>query len=176
VQSEDGSFASLLCASHASATASSSPYWSEKRAAEEVLHARRTHHQPITLLQEGVNEGRKQSQKIPEDEAETFRLYFHLLYANRLAVIADSSDEDVTAIYETTLLAKLYVLAEELQDPNAKNKALAAMLAGSHQARTNGTSYVPGVVTIRIISEGTSVGYKLHQPILDLWTASAMDK
>lgn len=59
--------------------------------------------------------------KLPEDELTTFQHYVHLLYTGKLGVVPESGPAPYDGGEEKIRLAKLYVLAEKLQDVDTKN-------------------------------------------------------
>ena len=121
------------------------------------------------------SETKKQTVELPEEDPDPFHLYVDLLYAGRLAVVAASPPEHKHWNIESTTLAKVYVLAEKLQDSDAKNKALAAILVGSVEKRSDGIEYFPGLDAIKIICEGTPADAKARKLIVDLYTARSND-
>jgi hypothetical protein len=73
---------------------------------------------------------------LPEDDPETFKIYVHLLYTGDLATDPVSKLGDNTSGGKLLGLAKLYVLAEKLQDIDAKNEALTALMLTARTLNT----------------------------------------
>ncbi|KAF2851211.1 hypothetical protein T440DRAFT_371000, partial [Plenodomus tracheiphilus IPT5] len=94
---------------------------------------------------------------LPEDDPDTFHVYVNLLYTGVLAVVPDPVPARYAGLEERLKLAKLYVLAEKLQDTATKNVALEAMLVACRK-KFDGQSRVPGRETIKIVYEGTPDG------------------
>jgi hypothetical protein len=109
--------------------------------------------------------------KLPEDDPEIFAIYFNLVYTNRTATIlsAVSPRERKEIGAEFDLLAKLYVLAEKLQDKNAKNTIVKALKATSLESDSAGNSYLPGWKTILIIYAGTTSGSLARESLVGLY-------
>jgi hypothetical protein len=65
---------------------------------------------------------------LPEDDPQTFKTYVHLLYTGDFATESDPNlgiDESHDKLLS---LAKLYVLAEKLQDIETKNESLTVLI------------------------------------------------
>ncbi|KAF9701864.1 hypothetical protein EKO04_000819 [Ascochyta lentis] len=130
-------------------------------------------------------EAKERIVKLPEDDSSVFNIYIDLLYTNKITVIPDSGSGDATGgqeqnifacLKEQNSLASLYVLAEKLQDIDAKNKTLAAMVASAFEKRSDGVMYSPGPDTIRTIYEGTPPGCLLRKLLVDIYTSKATDQ
>lgn len=94
---------------------------------------------------------------LPEDDAITFDLYVQLLYTGQIP-IQDDNEEFVK-------LCKLYVLCEKLQDTDAKNAILQAMLA-----KIRGSpSRSPGAFAINTIYHGTPENSPARNLVLDFF-------
>lgn len=107
----------------------------------------------------------------PEDDPATLQSDVHLLYTNQLAVIPSPLPVKYDGSEETEALAKLYALAEKLQDVDTKNIVLKAMLLSSLQIRSiTASCVVPGLPTVRIIYAGTPEGSPIRRLLVDIYT------
>jgi hypothetical protein len=111
--------------------------------------------------------------KLPDDNPAIFQLYVHLLYTNMLAVVPDPLPPNYTGSNEHVKLAKLYVLAEKLQDIDTKNTVLEAMLLATRQTRSDGKCYYPGNGPICLIYAGTVPGSPMRKLLVDFYTYQA---
>jgi hypothetical protein len=67
------------------------------------------------------------------------------------------------------------VLAEKLQNVQAKNKTLAALLSSSNEVRSNNVAYRPGADTLKIIYDGTPPGSLSRKLIEDLYSSKVTE-
>ncbi|KAH6637768.1 hypothetical protein C7974DRAFT_148065 [Boeremia exigua] len=111
--------------------------------------------------------------RLTEDDPVTFQLYVDLLYTGRVAVLRELPSDDPRSILEKAELAKLYVLAEKLQDMEAKNQTINAVIASSRFKQAGGSVYAPGYNFIRIIYDGTPSGSKMRKLLVELYTMDA---
>jgi len=109
----------------------------------------------------------------PEDDPETFKTYIHLLYTGNLAVQPDPIPDKYRGNEEYVSLAKLYVLAERIQDIETKNAALKAFIISARETRADDTTCLPGLRTICIIYDGTPAGSLARKALVDLYSVSA---
>jgi hypothetical protein len=116
-------------------------------------------------------EAKERLVKLPDDEPRTFKHYLHLLYTNDMAVIPDPLPKDYTGDEKKMVLAKLYVLAEKLQDCGTKDAVVKAIFYSAHLKRPDGITYVTGgLPVIRIMYAGTTSGYRMRKLLVDLHT------
>jgi hypothetical protein len=106
--------------------------------------------------------------KPPDDEPMTFQQYVHLLYPGKLAVVADPITGKNDGAEEMVRLAKLYVLAEKLQDVETKNMVIDAMLLSFRQVRSDGAIYCPGHNIVSLINAGTPSSSPMRVLMADL--------
>jgi hypothetical protein len=111
--------------------------------------------------------------KLPEDDPAIFQLYVHLLYTNMLAVIPNPGLAKDDSMEEVSRLAKLYVLAEKLQDIETKDLVVEAMLLGSREIRKDGQCYAPGPEAVGAIYAGTMPGSPMRRLYVDIYTYRA---
>jgi hypothetical protein len=111
--------------------------------------------------------------KLPEDDPMTFQIYVHLLYTNTLAVVLDLPPDKDNGTEEHKALAKLYVLAEKLQDVDTKNAVVEAMVLASRQLRKENSYYTPGCDTVQIVYAGTMPGSPMRRLLVDFYTYRA---
>ena len=105
--------------------------------------------------------------RLIDDEAIIFQNYVHPLYTDKIAVSPDPFDTKPGDIdCERLTLAKLYVLAEKLQDVETKNKVLSAMI-GSCQYQVGKKKQVLDANFVRTIYGGTMPGSKARRFTVD---------
>jgi len=95
---------------------------------------------------------------LPEDDATIFSLYVQLLYTGKIL----TQDDDG----EFNKLCQLYVLCEKLQDTDAKNEILQAMLA---TIRGGMPSWAPGLLALKTIYRGTPDNSPARRLLLDIF-------
>ncbi|KAF1950232.1 hypothetical protein CC80DRAFT_554463 [Byssothecium circinans] len=123
--------------------------------------------------------------KLPEDDPDVFALYEQIVYTGKIPAYDDTGDErrDIYCQgwdrfqkgYE--ILCSLFVLAERLQDMNAKNMATDAILNkyfhGHNLLKKNDTSgasaCLPGKDAINIMCEGTPAPSPGRDVLVDLF-------
>jgi hypothetical protein len=110
--------------------------------------------------------------RLPEYDPETFKLYIHLLYTGILAVVPDPVPDVYFGSLESVALARLYVLAENMQDTDAKDAVVEATLGASRVPGSNGYC-VPGRESIIIIYAGTLKGSPMRKLLVDFYTFRA---
>jgi hypothetical protein len=113
---------------------------------------------------------------LPEDDPDTFKAYVYHLYTNVLAVLPEPVPKDYTGKEEQMALAKVYVLAEKLQDHSTKDAVVQAMLHSALQTRPDGSTYAGGLAEVRIIYDGTPPGSPMRKLLVDLYTYRARSK
>lgn len=112
-------------------------------------------------------EAKDRKVNFPEDEPFIFRIYIHLLYTDTIAtrplclgLFTDIND------YERLDLAKLYVLAEKLQDVETKDKTLAAVV-GTFRVELGSKREVLSASFVQTIYGGTPRGSMARRLIID---------
>ncbi|KAF2679134.1 hypothetical protein K458DRAFT_408387 [Lentithecium fluviatile CBS 122367] len=101
------------------------------------------------------------------DKPSIFELYLNLVYTGNLAT-EDYSENNVP-VHEYAALAKVYVLAEKLQDTKAKDFVLEAILL-TFRATVYFILQRPPIEAIRIIYEGTPDTSLARKLMVDLYT------
>jgi hypothetical protein len=110
--------------------------------------------------------------KFPEDDPEIFAIYINLVYTEQTATSPSVSPREQKTINdEYVLLAKLYVLAEKLQDKLAKNIIIMAIGAASMDPDSTGKCYIPGPKAISTIYDGTSSGSLARKLMVAFYTS-----
>jgi hypothetical protein len=106
--------------------------------------------------------------KLPEDDPVTFQRYVHLLYTDALVIEAEEVSEPSKST-EYPHLGLLYVLAEKLQDIDAKNVVLEATLLASRREHADGIRYFPGNDMICLIYAGTGPGSPMRNLLVNFY-------
>lgn len=70
-------------------------------------------------------------------------------------------------------IASLYVLAENLQDNETKNKAVTALHACINETRSNGNTYYVGEDAVKIIYNGTPSNSLMRKFVVDCYSSRA---
>lgn len=91
----------------------------------------------------------------------------HLLYTGKLGVVLESGPAPYDGGAEKIRLAKLYVLAEKLQDVVTKNLVVDAMLLSCRQTSAGGIALTPSLAVIAIIYSGTPPGSPMRRMMTD---------
>ncbi|KAF1362452.1 hypothetical protein EJ07DRAFT_77735, partial [Lizonia empirigonia] len=114
---------------------------------------------------------------LTEDVPETFDLYLNLVYKNQLPVATLDKDKLCALDWpnfskyigkEYRTLVDLYVLADKIQDIQAKNEALKAILQISHIRNHEGRWFTLPLVAIRKIYDCTPQGSSARSLCIDL--------
>ncbi|KAJ4313387.1 hypothetical protein N0V94_006971 [Neodidymelliopsis sp. IMI 364377] len=125
-------------------------------------------------LNRDLTEAKERLVNLPEDDPSIFKIYVHLLYTNRIAVVSDVSQfPDKSQGRERIELAKLYVLAEKLQDPGTKDKALAALMATCLSSPTQLKNILSEPDLVWVVYNGTFAGSTARKMIVVLYTQMA---
>ncbi|KAF2869092.1 hypothetical protein BDV95DRAFT_112033 [Massariosphaeria phaeospora] len=129
-----------------------------------------------TLLQNTVNDAKdkdneQKSFDFSKDDPQAFALYTQLIYSGRLP----SKTEPHEASEEYTLLCKLYVLTQRINDIKASNAAMDAIFDRSREP-TPDTSTLPGGEHVRLIYNGTSKPCAARRLLLHFYTYRATAK
>ena len=108
---------------------------------------------------------------MPEDDPDAVRLYLNFIYTNATAAQITTDNPVVFAgqIFEQKLeVAKVYVLAEKLQDTFTKNAMVRMMSELTLFKRDkNGRRYGPGHESISIVYNGTPEKNLMRQLLVD---------
>lgn len=107
--------------------------------------------------------------RLPKDEPSVFHIYIHLLYTDQIAVQPNAfgvSESKIDTETERLTLAKLYVLAEKLQDVKSKDKTLAGVM-GSCYVKPGGKRYPLTAEFVRTIYGGTPTGSMARKLTVD---------
>jgi len=106
---------------------------------------------PVGLLSQSscirLKEAEERVVKLPENDPSTFPLYLHFVYKRDFPVVANKELEDDCGQEEKHSIAKLYLLAEQLQNTGAKNAALIAFVASIFASRKDKKWHAPVVKT-----------------------------
>lgn len=105
--------------------------------------------------------------RLAGDDAGVFHHYVHLLYTDNIAVSSFRISDVPNGLQgERLVLAKLYVLAEKLQDTKTKRKALSAVYA-SCQAKAGMQKQSLDINFVQMIYEGTPSGSMARKLTVD---------
>ncbi|KAF2122119.1 hypothetical protein BDV96DRAFT_627272 [Lophiotrema nucula] len=107
------------------------------------------------LLGNNYGEENKTKIDLPDENPETFSLYMQLIYNNNIVLVDDSEADDIKYGSEYLALAKLFVLAERLQDVATKDLVLETILTKAQSIWSDGERRFPGWKYVKIIYEGT---------------------
>jgi hypothetical protein len=130
-------------------------------------------------------EGAEGIVKLPEDDAEVFTNYLHLVYLESIPIrvkvkgaIALSRTELDHAVEravdnEYTALSKLYVFCEKLGDPHGKALVITAFVQATLDKREDGEIQCPGPGAINIVYGGTMQGDPLRKFCVNLYALVA---
>ncbi|KAJ4990760.1 hypothetical protein SVAN01_03769 [Stagonosporopsis vannaccii] len=121
------------------------------------------------------SESRKRTVELPEDEAATFQRYVDLLYTDQVPIDhkADVQNVGRSVKEEQECIAKLYILAEKLQDIDTKNKAVAALIASITEKRADGAAYSVDCNTLTTIYAGTPSNSLMRRVVVDDYSSNA---
>ena len=107
---------------------------------------------------------------LPDDDPIVFELYVQLLYTGRLPCKSES-ETPADSEQEYVVLSKLYVLAEKIQDIDARRVAMDSLLSLSRDTReTRGEYMVPGLEAVSTIYSGTLEPCAARRLFVDLYT------
>lgn len=111
--------------------------------------------------------------RLPEDSAEIFSLYMHLLHTGELAIRVDHNGDAWSGDEQYKLLTRLYVLAEKLQDVKTKNAALKAITKFSLEVHVepNGKNrnHLPSIEHVNTIYGGTVAGSMARKLLVHMY-------
>ncbi|KAI8939494.1 hypothetical protein NX059_003265 [Plenodomus lindquistii] len=109
---------------------------------------------------------------LTDDEKEIFHIYVNLLYTGQLAMEPELErvSADTRDLNEGTIIAKLYVLAEKLQDVETKDLSVAKMLALCQSRNNNGRLRGPYSEWFPIVYQGTTSGSPMRKLLVDICT------
>jgi len=111
-----------------------------------------------------------------EDDPHTFSIYLHMVHTNRFpepTTFRDISTKGLFARFiksDLVQLAKVYVLAEKLQDTATKNAIVREIMAKSAVQGPDGSKYCPDPIAINIIYNGTPKGNPCRRLVVHMWT------
>lgn len=106
--------------------------------------------------------------ELPEDESDIFELYLQCVYGHEMSVEPAPVPKDYKGVEEQIEIAKLYVLAEKLQDVRAKNTALKAFMKSTWAERKTAQWFHPDPAVVHIIYDGTMPGSPMRRLLVDL--------
>ncbi|GIZ37636.1 hypothetical protein CKM354_000107800 [Cercospora kikuchii] len=124
-------------------------------------------------------EGREKKINLPDDEPDIFGAYVEYLFSGKIATATEKAAVDLTrddAGLEYTCQAKLYVLGEKLLDDKFCDCALRAMVELSRLERANGVHYLPGILAVQTIYEGTTDASPIRRFLVDLYLTRVSKK
>ncbi|GIZ37635.1 hypothetical protein CKM354_000107800 [Cercospora kikuchii] len=132
-----------------------------------------------TALKEEWREGQDKKINLPDDEPDIFGAYVEYLFSGKIATATEKAAVDLTrddAGLEYTCQAKLYVLGEKLLDDKFCDCALRAMVELSRLERANGVHYLPGILAVQTIYEGTTDASPIRRFLVDLYLTRVSKK
>ena len=105
--------------------------------------------------------------KLPEDDPEIFGLYLNYVYTGHLPTTCEA-EKDLTAHYLSLMdeyhqLFSVYVMAEKLLNPDAKNAAMTALV----EIWTRNPGLVVSARTVYLVYEGTPGGSRARRFVVD---------
>ncbi|KAI8939493.1 hypothetical protein NX059_003264 [Plenodomus lindquistii] len=118
-------------------------------------------------------ESKERCVKLPEDDAPTFKLYLHFLYTGKIAITSEALDARIEARDHIRTIARLYILAEKLQDVITRNATVEEMLEACRTPNSDGETYCMGTETVNIIYEGSPPGSPMRRLVVDIYTCRA---
>lgn len=117
--------------------------------------------------------------KLPDDDPYIFAIYLNVVYTGHVNTVR-MPQEEVKALDEHTFrvhlaneyrdLLHLYILAEKLQDIEAKNAAITAVVEVAQVTSGEGTWMAPGLSVADIVYEGTPEGSPLRRLLIELFS------
>lgn len=112
---------------------------------------------------------------LPEDDPIAFGLYKQLLYTRRLPSKLEAREGSIHEGpgKEYVTLSRLYVLAEKIQDREAKRAAMDALLSRAREVQINEKNWWPGPEAIAIIYSGTVGPCAARRLMVDFYTCKA---
>jgi hypothetical protein len=119
-------------------------------------------------------EAKERLVNLPEDDPSIFQIYVHLLYTNHIAVVSDKkTPHGENGVQERLELAKLYMLADKLQDVDTKNKALATFIASCLGSPSRHIVTLISSGTVQALYNGTPTGSLARKFLVNLYTEKA---
>lgn len=106
-------------------------------------------------------ESRDGTFELPDEDPETFHLYLHWLYSQKLPVIGENQCNA-----EYFALAKAVVLEDKLQDSDFVNAAVDAIIDKSRCSRMDGQALD---IMAKYIYENTAKGFKARKLFVDFY-------
>jgi hypothetical protein len=123
-----------------------------------------------TALSRDWKEAVDREVNLPKDEADCFAIYVHSLYTGKLAVTSDGPTSTLSGESEIIKLCKVYVLADKLQDIQAKNRAIQGLLFSSKRNGLGRWNGCRGLVVTKTIYDSTLPGNMARKLLVDLYT------
>jgi hypothetical protein len=121
--------------------------------------------------------------KLPEDDPKVFAIYVSLIYTGQLTTMLKSKEELATldtatfrAIVqaEYATLLQMYILGDKLQDLQAKNATVAAVLELIDMKSAENRWFVPMVELVNMSYERTPAGSPIRRLMTDLWSSNSV--
>jgi hypothetical protein len=144
-------------------------------------------------------EGEEGVIKLPVDKPDVFANYVQLLYSGVLPIFDDPKKPDihpttmsrervkkieadfkaltviaVDKVY--TMLGKLYVFCEKIQDDTSKKDLLVSFIKASCQTRADGSVYYPDQLVVRRVYSGTLPSDPLREFLVDCYVYAGHSK
>ncbi|KAH7095302.1 hypothetical protein FB567DRAFT_543641 [Paraphoma chrysanthemicola] len=137
-----------------------------------------------SAMRKGWKEAEEKIVKLPDDEHDVFELYASLVYTGTVPAFDEQLERVIPGYAEETIcnhpqvcgskyesLVKLYVLAEKLQDTQAKNATVDALITKvQHESQVVNTDEgpcMPSISSIRTMYEATSHHCPGRQVLID---------
>jgi hypothetical protein len=117
--------------------------------------------------------------KLPEDVPDVFANYLNFIYTGQFSVARKNREEVATLIgaehtdyvcEEHAALLSVYVLAEKLQDVQAKNDAIRAVLDVTELKSANKGWAAPSLTTVNMTYHGTTEGSPARRLLVDIYS------
>jgi hypothetical protein len=119
-------------------------------------------------LSGGFKEATERVVKLPEDDPEIFGNYLHHVLTNELCVLPDLLVLEGNGYEEKTVLIKLYVLAEKLQDTKSKNAIVRGLITSCCQKRSDGGAYFFNPKLATLLYKGTVSGSMARKVLVEM--------
>ena len=119
-------------------------------------------------LSGGFKEAEERVVELPEDDPEIFGMYLHYVQTNELSIVPEPLPEQYTGMEEQGTLARMYVLAEKLQDVKSKNAIVRGMIASCYQKRFDNKCYFFGPKSMTLLYQGTMPGSKARKLVVEM--------
>ena len=126
-------------------------------------------------LDKAWKEGKARVIELPDDDVDLFHRYLHFLHTKRLPcnpVAAATHTEFDVHEKEFELLARMYVLAEKLQDDTMRNAIIDGFIAKGSLRDSEGTRWFATNEDVDIIYRGTGQGSHMRRLLVDMHVSS----